>query len=150
LLGIAPVNWLIPNPEWTKRHDLDLIGRSFQKILCKTREGERILSALFPELTHYVGFLARDIFNPQVQRRPKFLHVGGNSSFRGTQEVLDAWKWYKDGSRIDAELVIVSKALQDRPPIQGVTFFDWLSDTDLRTLQNECMFHLYPSGTEGF
>jgi glycosyltransferase involved in cell wall biosynthesis len=150
LLDIAPVNWLIPNQEWTKRHDLDLISRAFSKILCKTREGERIFKGYFPDKTHYVGFLARDVFNPQIIRKKRFLHVGGNSSFRGTQEVLDAWKWRKDGTRIDAELLIVSKALKERPEIPNVKYFDWLSEEELHTLQNECLFHLYPSGTEGF
>lgn len=150
LLDIGTVNWLIPNQEWTKRHDLDLIGRKFHKILCKTREGERIFKEIFPAMTHYVGFLARDIFNPQIIRKKRFLHIGGNSSFRGTQEVLDAWKWRKDDRAIDAELIIVSKALQDRPPVANVTYFDWLPEEELRTLQNECKFHLYPSGTEGF
>lgn len=150
LLDLAPVNYLVPNAEWTKRHDLDLIGRKFHKILCKTREGERIFKGIFPAITHYVGFLARDIFNPQIIRKPRFLHIGGNSSFRGTQEVLDAWKWRKDDRRIDAELIIVSKALQDRPEIPNVTYHDWLPEAELRCLQNECKFHLYPSGTEGF
>jgi len=150
LVDIAPVNWLIPNPEWTKPHDLDLIGRAYNKILCKTREGERIFKCYFPDRTHYVGFLARDVFNPQIIRKQRFLHIGGNSSFRGTQEVLDAWKWRKDGFPIGAELLIVSKALRERPEIPNVKYFDWLPENELRTLQNECLFHIYPSGTEGF
>lgn len=150
LLDLAPVNWIFVNAEWTKPHDLDLIGRSFNKIFCKTREGERIFKQYFPDITHYVGFLVRDNFNPNVPRDNKFLHIGGNSSFRGTQEVLDAWKWIKDGQRIPAELIVVSKALAERPEIPNVTYYDRLSDDDILWLQNRCRFHIYPSGTEGF
>jgi glycosyltransferase involved in cell wall biosynthesis len=150
LLDLAPVNWLIPNPEWTKPCDLDLIRRSYNKILCKTREGERIFKQYFPDMTHYVGFLAKDQFDPSIPREKIFLHIGGNSSFRGTQEVLDAWKWKKDDKGIEALLIIVSKALSERPELPNVIYKDRISDEEIRNLQNRCRFHLYPSGTEGF
>lgn len=153
LLELAPVNWLFPNPEWTKRHDLDLIGRSFQKILCKTLEGTRIFLELYPHITYYSGFLTRDQFDPSISRRPSFLHIGGNSSFRGTQAVLDAWRWKKNGKTLierGACLFIVSTALGERPEIHGVTYFDRLTSEEIRALQNSSLFHLYPSGTEGF
>lgn len=150
LLDLAPVNWIFVNAEWTKPCDLDLIKRSFNKIFCKTREGERIFKQYFPDITHYVGFLARDQFDPTIQRESRFLHIGGNSSFRGTQEVLDAWKWRKDGHGICENLTIVSKVLKDRPEIEGVTYIERATDQEIRNLQNRCRFHLYPSGTEGF
>jgi hypothetical protein len=149
-LPLAPVHWWFPNPEWTYEKDLELAGRCFAKMLVKTHEGERIFKGLFPEKTHYVGFLTRDQFDPSIERKKKFLHIGGNSSFRGTQEVLDAWKWEKDGQRIGAELIIISTALKDCEPVDGVTFLEKVSDEELKLWQNECAFHLYPSGTEGF
>lgn len=150
LLDLAPVNWIFVNPEWTKRSDLDLIRRSYNKIFCKTREAERIFKEYFPDVTHYVGFLARDQFDPSQRRVASFLHVGGNSSFRGTQEVLDAWKWRKDGQSIEAELIIVSKALKEKPEIPNVKYIEHLTDDEIRNLQNKCLFHIYPSGTEGY
>jgi hypothetical protein len=153
LFELAPVHWLIPNPEWTKRHDLDLIGRSFNKILCKTLEGTRIFKELYPEITYYTGFLARDQFDPSIARLPLFLHIGGNSSFRGTQAILDAWRWKKNGLTLagrGATLYIVSTALKERPEVEGVKYFERLPAGDLRAMQNRCLFHLYPSGTEGF
>jgi hypothetical protein len=150
LLDLAPVNWLIPNPEWTKRHDMDLIRRSFHKILCKTREGTRIFKELYPERTFYVGFLARDQFDPSIRREPVCLHIGGNSSFRGTQAIIDAWRWTKDRRSIGVGLIVVSTALKDRPSILGVKYLERATDEEIRALQNGCLFHLYPSGTEGF
>jgi hypothetical protein len=153
LLQLAPVNWLFVNPEWTKRHDLDLIERSYEKIFCKTHEAHRIFSDLYPDRTHYVGFLVRDQFDPSVPREPLFLHVGGNSSFRGTQAVLDAWRWKRNGKTLvdrGAKLTIVSTALTERPPVPGVTFLNRIPEESLRILQNGFLFHLYPSGTEGF
>jgi len=150
LLSLAPQHWWFPNPEWTYKGYLDLARRQFSKILCKTKEGERIFNEFFPDITHYVGFLTRDQYDKTILRKRKFLHIGGNSSFRGTQAVLDAWKWKRNGQSIGAELIIVSKALQDLDPVPGVTVHERLSDEEIKLLQNECLFHLYPSGTEGF
>jgi hypothetical protein len=137
LLQLAPINWLFANAEWTKRHDLDLIGRSYQKIFTKTREGERIFKELFPEQTHYVGFLVRDQFDPSQPRLPAFLHIGGNSSFRGTQAVLDAWRWKRNGKSLadhGAALTIISTALSDRPPVDGVLYMNRINEETLKKL----------------
>src|SRR5712692_3861750 len=62
-LPMAPRHWWFPNPEWTYRKDLELAGRCFSKIFCKTREGYRIFKEIFPDHTFYVGFLTRDQFD---------------------------------------------------------------------------------------
>lgn len=150
LFDFAPLHWYFANPEWFKPHLVNLVGKRFDKIFCKTHEAERILAPMFPGKVHYVGFLTRDQYDPGIPRENKFLHIGGNSSFRGTQTVLDAWKWEKNGRRIPAELTIVSTALKDRTPIPNVTLLDRVTDEELKVLQNSHLFHLYPAGTEGF
>lgn len=149
-LNIAPVNWLFANPEWVKPEMIRLIERNIDKVFAKTKEGERLLKPLFGARVHFTGFCARDQYDPAIQREPIFLHVGGNSSIRGTQAVLDAWRWRKNGKSLEARLIIVSSVLQDRPDLPNVTIFERVTDEELKNLQNRCAFHLCPSMTEGY
>ena len=150
LLDLAPIRWFFGNPEWVTPEILKTAQRHMDKVFAKTREGQRILEPLFPDRVFYTGFACRDQYLPDVERRPWFLHVGGNSAIRGTQAVLDAWKWKKDGQIIGRHLIVVSRALKERPEIPMVTYYDEIDEDRLRDLQNQCLFHIYPSGTEGF
>jgi hypothetical protein len=149
-LKIAPVRWAFLNPEWMTPDRVQTVSLGIDKIFAKTREAERIFSPLFPGRVKYTGFLTRDQCLPEIERKPWFLHIGGNSSLRGTQTVVDAWKWTYEGKRLDRHLIVVSTALQDRPEIPMVTYHEKLSEEELKSYQNECMFHIYPSGTEGW
>src|SRR5258708_3217133 len=93
--------WLFTNPEFIYDRDIDLIRRKFSKVLCKTKEAFRICSELFPEQTVYTGFMAQDRFDPDIPRARNFLHVAGSSRVKGTQAVVDAWKWKHNGKGID-------------------------------------------------
>lgn len=150
LLDLAPIKFFFANPEWMTPEILKTAQRHMDKVFAKTREGQRILEPLFPDRVFYTGFACRDQYLPDVERRPWFLHVGGNSAIRGTQAVLDAWKWKKDGQLIGRHLIVVSRALKERPEIPMVTYYDEIDEERLRSLQNQCLFHIYPSGTEGF
>ena len=149
-LKLAPVNWFFANVEWIKPDSTKTIERHIDKVFAKTHEAERILTPLFPGKVHYVGFLARDQHDPSIERKPWFLNIGGNSSLRGTQAVIDAWRWAKDGKSIKNKLCIVSTAIKNPPILPNVFYWQRLSDEDLKTLQNQCMYHIYPSETEGF
>jgi hypothetical protein len=150
LLNLASVKWAWLNPEWVKPEMIRLIDRNIDKVFAKTHEAFRLFSPLWPSRTHYTGFMARDQYLSNASRFPWFLHIGGNSSIRGTQAVVDAWRWKKNGKALDARLFIVSSVLQDRPEIPKVTYFDRAAEDALKVLQNECLFHIYPAATEGF
>ena len=150
MLKIAPVNWLLANCEWMKPEVIKLADRHFDRIFAKTQEARRILAPLFGERVVYTGFMARDQYDACILRENFFLHIGGNSAIRGTQAVLDAWKWRKDGKALDAQLFIVSSVLKDRPKIPNVVIYDRVDEAKLSALQNMCRFHIYPSATEGY
>jgi hypothetical protein len=150
LLNLAPVKWAWLNPEWVKPEMIRLIDRNIDKIFAKTHEAFRLFSPLWPKRTHYTGFMARDQYNENLSRFPWFLHIGGNSSIRGTQAVVDAWRWKKNGKALDARLFVISSVLQDKPELPNVTYFDRASEDALKVLQNECLFHIYPAATEGY
>jgi hypothetical protein len=153
-LNIAPIHWLIPNLEWLTPDSVPIIDKHFAKILTKTHEAQRVLEPMFPGRVHYVGFLCRDQYDPKVPRERKFLHVGGEGAVhRNTAAVIDAWRWKQNGKGIDAELIVVSSVAKfDQPldPPDNVTWIPRASDHELRRLQNQCLFHLCPSATEGY
>jgi hypothetical protein len=148
LSGAPP--WLIPNPEFLREDGIKLVKRHFGKVLCKTHEAHRICSSLFGEMARYVGFMSEDRFDPTVERKPRFLHIAGNSKVKGTLPVLDAFRWTHCGERLAAELVIVSDWLESKDVPEGVKVLSKISDPELRRLQNECLFHLQPSQVEGW
>jgi Glycosyl transferases group 1 len=161
LLGLSERRWAFLNPEWTKPEMVEIVERSFEKIFAKTHEAERIFEELFPGRVHYTGFLCRDQYDPNVWRMPLFLHLAGNSILRGTEAVLDAWRWKKNGELIDAGLIVVGTAKFDRSilamtkrkgvfDVERVRFYDRVDEAKLKRLQNMCQYHLLPSATEGF
>ena len=91
-LGLAKRRFLFANPEWMKPQVIASAKQHIEKIFVKTHEAKRLLDPLFPGKVFYVGFLTRDQCLVTIERRPWFLHIGGNSVLRGTQAVVDAWK----------------------------------------------------------
>ena len=150
LMNISERRWAFLNPDWCKPDVIQVVDRSFEKIFAKTREGQRIFEELFPGRVHYTGFMARDQYEKRITRRPWFLHVGGNSSLRGTETVLDAWRWRKNGKSIESTLILISSTVKDEDLPPHVRLYDHVDEEELKVYQNECMFHLYPSGTEGW
>lgn len=153
LLGLSERRWAFLNPEWTKPEMVEIVERSFEKVFAKTHEAERIFEPLFPGRVHYTGFLCRDQYNPNYPRIYTFLHLAGNSLLRGTEAVLDAWRWKKDGEQLAAKLWVVGTAKFSREGFENddrVMFLDRLDEDELKRTQNMCRYHLLPSGTEGF
>jgi hypothetical protein len=142
--------WLFTNPEFIYDRDINVIRERFGKVLCKTKEAFRICSELFPEQAVYTGFMAQDRYDASVKRERKFLHVCGSSRVKNTTAVVDAWRWQRNGKRIEAPLIVVSDWFEDENLPANVQVVKEISDEALKHLQNECMFHLQPSGTEGF
>jgi hypothetical protein len=150
-LGIAPVNWLFANVEWMTPDKIVTAERYIDRIFAKTREAKRILDPLFHGNVVYTGFLTRDQYLPDVVRKRQFLHIGGNSSLRGTKTLIDAWRWKKNGAGLDIPLIVVSTTVGDLDLPENVRLIsERMTDEDLQILQNESMFHIYPSATEGF
>jgi glycosyltransferase involved in cell wall biosynthesis len=142
--------WLIVNPEFIYDRDINVIRERFGKVICKTREAFRICSELFPEQSVYTGFLAQDRYDADIPRARNFLHVSGSSRVKGTESVVGAWKWRHNGKGIDAPLIVVSDWFEDEQLPPNVQVVKEIDDEALKLLQNSCMFHLQPSGTEGF
>jgi glycosyltransferase involved in cell wall biosynthesis len=140
----ATHNWVMPNPEWwldeyrTCLPDISLI-------LCKTRHAFELFQALAGSRAQYTGFVARDLYQPHVTRKKRFLHVAGNSQMKNTEAILTAWK------DLPYRLTVVSPHYgAEAAGIDRVKIYDHVSDEELRRLMNSRQFHLCPSKYEGF
>lgn len=154
LMAAAPVRWIVVNVEWFTPDLIPEVGANYQKVVCKTREAFELLKQYFPSEVVFAGFAVRDIYDPTVPRKNVFLHIGGNSSHRNTEAVVDAWRWKQNGEGLKTPLFVVSRAykpsVENPLPERVYLLSEFIPDEELRRLQNECFFHLYPSSAEGF
>ena len=147
LLGAARRNAFIPNPEWCVPRDVRLLP-AIDTVLAKTRHAEAIFGACGCRVLR-VGFTSTDCYQPDVPRTRGFLHVAGRSTAKRTGAVLEAWRRHPEWPQLTvvqhprtAEHVVAAGNIVHR--------VDYLECAELRRLQNENLFHLCPSETEGF
>jgi hypothetical protein len=144
---LARRNVLMPHPEWFKlewRANLRVLDRVF----AKTHHAVPIFEAEGCA-TEFVGFTSLDRRLADVARELSFFHLGGRSTNKGSQAILDLWltrpAW--------PMLTMIQRAPLKRPqalPANVRLITDYLDDDALRRLQNAHLFHLCPSDTEGF
>lgn len=143
-LDAAPENWVMPNPEWWSEEYQQSLPK-LTRVLCKTRDAQRLFRELAGERASYVGFMSRDLYEPAVKRKPRFLHIAGNSPIKSTEVILEAWK------RLPYRLTVVSTYFhRQASKLKNVKGHERVSDARLRRLMNSRQFHLCPSKYEGF
>lgn len=144
VFAAAPENWVMPNPEWwSEEYQRSML--SITRVLCKTRHAYDLFRDLAGDRARYVGFASRDLYQADVERKPRFLHLAGNSCLKNTDVILKAWK------RLPYRLTVVSPHFHhEASKIRHVKAYDRVSDEKLRQLMNSRQFHLCPSKYEGF
>jgi hypothetical protein len=98
-----------------------------------------------------IGFDSEDRFQPEVLRQPQFLHLAGRSPLKGTQRLLALWQRHPQWP----QLTLVQDARQGTAagkPVSAniVHAGGFVSDSELRRLQNTHRFHLCLSEAEGW
>jgi glycosyltransferase involved in cell wall biosynthesis len=89
--------------------------------------------------------MSRDLYQPDVERKPRFLHLAGGSQIKNTEAILKAWK------KLPYRLTVVSPHFhREASKLRHVKAYDRVSDEKLRQLMNSRQFHLCPSKYEGF
>ncbi len=153
--NVAKQQWLIPNPEWFVACDHRPGLLQFDKILCKTHDAVRIFKELADrkQTVQYIGFESRDLYDPEIPRERKFLHVAGQSQYKNTKSTVYAFSkiCVEDGAL--PELTVVSAYPdefafgKDCPNIKA---FTRVTDEELKQMMNSHIFHIMPSGYEGW
>lgn len=144
----ADENWLMPNSEWWGQCWEGLVPR-FSKVLCKTKDCFEIWKKKVGTRAIYTGFEANDFYQPNVERKPVFLHLAGKSETKNTAAVMEAWKQFN----LPYPLIVsafkenIVRLCQGIPNVTQITRF---SDADAQRMLNECRFHIMPSKYEGF
>ena len=145
----APLNVLVPNPEWFDRRDAALLRR-FDRIWAKTAATDEIFSAQGCR-TVRIGFDSEDRLSADIERQPLFLHLAGRSELKGTARLLQQWQRHPEWPRLtvvqDAAAVTTTHQVSASNVVLETQFLD---DAQLRTLQNSHRFHLCLSEAEGW
>ena len=156
IVAKARQNWLIPNPEWFAVWDHANGLPQINRFLCKTRDAVRIFTELYgSDRVHHIGFESRDLWDPSVEKSRRFFHLAGQSRYKNSQAVAYAFAKFFDDSDPDIrkELVFVGaypEEVQFARDHKNVKYIQRVSDKELKQLMNECLFHLIPSGAEGW
>lgn len=143
----AHANVLVPNPEWFHAEWLPQLA-GFERVLAKTHHAERLFGALGCR-TAFIGFTGEDCLLADVPREASFFHGPGRSGNKGTLPLLELWAKHPEWPRLT---VVWRRKRVELPPLPAnVTLIqDFLTEAELRRLQNASAFHLCPSQTEGY
>lgn len=145
---------LIPNPEHFGSSGVPLVPE-LDAVFCKTYSAVDTFRAL-NERTRFVGFTSLDrrdgrFHMNDVTGATAFLHVAGQSSQKGTPEVLALWLRHPEWPRLTIIARHASGVSRPANLPSNVTFYDeFLEDDVVLELQNKTPVHLCPSEVEGF
>ncbi len=148
----ARCNVLVPNPEWFDRRDVAMLDVA-DRVWAKTAFAEQLFVARGCRVLH-IGFDSEDRYEAGVSRQPRFLHLAGRSPLKGTQRLLALWRRHPQWP----QLTLVQDAQNKRQrPADGepacaniIHAPGFVSDSELRALQNAHRFHLCLSEAEGW
>jgi hypothetical protein len=129
----APKQWAVPNPEWWFS---GWDSYPWDVVLAKTRDCERIFKEKVGDKCRYLGWMARDLYDPTIPRERKFLHVSGKSRFKNTLAVVL-------GCRHAG--VPVTLIGEHHPTVR-----QRIAEPELKRLMNSHFCHVMPSAYEGY
>jgi glycosyltransferase involved in cell wall biosynthesis len=145
----ARCNVLVPNPEWTDRRDLAMLGIA-DRVWAKTAMAEELFVARGSRVQR-IGFDSDDRLQDGVLRLPHFLHIAGRSPLKGTQRLLALWQRHPEWPRLTVVQDVPAGALGRAAAATNIVHKrGFLSDRDVRALQNAHRFHLCLSEAEGW
>jgi hypothetical protein len=146
-LPFAPKNIWIPNPEGFHEHHRRYFP-FIHHVLAKTRLTERVFRDLGLPTT-YVGFTSRDKLDPEVPRdATRFFH-SRSSVHKGTIRLLETWKAHPEWPELVA-VISDQEVLPDFKADNVRIIRRFVTEAEMKRLQNESTFHICCSEAEGF
>ncbi len=146
-LHLAACNVVVPNPEWFDRRDRGLLA-AVDRVWSKTGHSLEAFTALGCRTT-LIGFDSEDRYDGAVPRELSFFHLAGKSRMKGTARLVKLWARHPEWPRLT--VVHSRKAVFEAVSAANIAYETrYLSDAELRELQNRHLFHLCLSETEGW
>jgi hypothetical protein len=139
-VGVFNLEWFLPR--WVQYLPC------FTQLWARSKSHIEILKQ-YNQNTQFIGWTSRDLYNPEIKKQRKFLHLRGKNSYKGTQAVIDCWAKHSNLP----ELIIVTSEIKnfEKKDAPNITYLiGYQTDEKIRELMNECQFHLCPSECEGF
>jgi glycosyltransferase involved in cell wall biosynthesis len=146
-LSTAPVNVAVPNPEWFDRHDRRFLAQ-VDSVWAKTTYTRELFRALGCSTT-YIGFDSEDRYERGIVQQRTYFHLAGKSTMKGTDRLVRVWQRHPEWPRL---ILVQHKDGGTEPPVAPNidARVGYLSDEEVRSLQNQSLFHLCLSLTEGW
>jgi hypothetical protein len=146
-LPLAACNIVVPNPEWFDRRDRGLLA-SVDRVWSKTGHSLAAFTGLGCRTT-LIGFDSEDRYDATVPREARFFHLAGKSRMKGTARLVRLWARHREWPGLT--VVHSRKAVFEVVPAPNIVYeARYLTDAELRELQNRHRFHLCLSETEGW
>jgi hypothetical protein len=136
------INILIPNAEWFDPKWLQKI-KMFDTVFCKTFHAVEVFKKFHPNCV-YTGFTSNDMYDEQITKDKRLLHIEGKSMLKNTDALITA---YQMKPEIQKCYAISSRNTGKH---NGLEFFERLPYDKLKVLLNACLIHICPSMYEGF
>jgi glycosyltransferase involved in cell wall biosynthesis len=146
-LSTAPINVAVPNPEWFDSHDRRFVT-DIDSVWAKTSYTNDLFRALGCQTT-YIGFDSEDRYERAIAKQRTYFHLAGKSTMKGTDRLVRLWQGHPEWPR----LILVQHQDGGVTPPSAPNIdarVGYFSESELRRLQNESLFHLCLSLTEGW
>ena len=147
----AGYNVVVPNQEWFTPYAQAILPK-IDAVWCKTREAQRVFGQLDVH-TEYLGFTSRDRYRSELVKCRdwrRFLHIGSNSLWKGTQRILDTWLKHPEWPLLTivsrTARVPVGRSLPDNLVLRT----DYVPEEELLAMQHEAGVYLHPAEMEGY
>lgn len=136
------INILIPNAEWFDPKWLSKI-KMFDTVFCKTFHAVEVFKKFHPNCV-YTGFTSNDMYDEQITKDKRILHIEGKSMLKNTDALISAYQLHPE---LDKCYAVSSRNTGKH---NGLEFFERLPYDKLKVLLNACLIHICPSMYEGF
>jgi hypothetical protein len=146
-LSSARINVAVPNPEWFDSHDRRFVT-AVDRVWAKTAYTHELFRALGCKTT-YIGFDSDDRYERATPKRRSYFHLAGKSTMKGTDRLVRVWQRHPQWPQLI--LVHHQDGRAAPPAARNIDArVGYISEEELRRLQNESVFHLCMSLTEGW